>query len=600
MPGLARRHTVRVVTAALLAMVPTVVLPGGASLAEGTTLPAAAVPGPACEGLARSLTARATDVEKVGQLFVPWVTQPTADGPTELERRRIQERGYGAFNFNGGTLHGPEHAARYTNTLQEWAADTRLGIPVLPTMDMEIGAAHRFSVMGPGQGMATPLPYPMGLGATRDTAAGATSARITAHEARAVGFAMNIAPVADVNTNPENPVIGVRSFSEDTGLVSEMIAAQVEAYQANGVIAMPKHFPGHGDTSLDSHTHLPTVSYDRETLERVHLAPFKAAIDAGADSIMTAHVVVEAVDPELPATLSKKVLTGLLREEMGFDGLIVTDSMSMAAIRERWGMGGAAVMAFQAGADMIMASDDESYDAILAAVRSGEISRKRLDQSVRRVIELKCEYGLFRDRYVDPARAAAAFGTPESLDAAERISRESVTLVANDGTLPLPTDGSQRIVVTGVTHGGTADQLPNLVAETRARTGGTVADHGWRFGSQPSEAKIDEVVRAAEAADVVIVGTFSKATPPAQQVELVRALAATDTPVVVLSLGLPYELTDYGDVDGAVATYAVDLWGSPSRSAVLAGLDVVFGARPGGKLPVTLGEHYPFGHGLTY
>lgn len=600
MTRLARRHTVRIVTAALLAMIPTVALPGGSATAEGTALPAAGVPGQACEGLARSLTARATDVEKVGQLFIPWVTQPTADGPTELERRRIQERGYGAFNFNGGTLHGPEHAARYTNKLQEWAADTRLGIPVMPAMDMEIGAAHRFSVMGPGSGKATPLPYPMGLGATRDTAAGATSARITAQEARAVGFTMNIAPVADVNTNPANPVIGVRSFSEDTSLVSEMIAAQVRAYQANGVIAMPKHFPGHGDTSLDSHTHLPTVSYDRQTLERVHLAPFKAAIAAGADSIMTAHVVVEAVDPDLPATLSRKVLTGLLREEMGFDGLIVTDSMSMAAIRERWGMGGAAVKAFQVGADMIMASDDESYDAILAAVRSGEITRKRLDQSVQRVIELKCEYGLFRDRYVDPAQATAAFGTPGTLDAATRISRESVTLVANDGTLPLRTDGPQRIVVTGVTHGGTANQLPNLVTETEARTGAAVVDHGWQFNSQPSDAKIDEVVQAAATADVVIVGTFSKAASPAQQTKLVKALAATDTPVVVLSLGLPYELADYGDVNGAVATYAVDLWGSPSRSAVLAGLDVLFGTPPGGKLPVTLGDRYPFGHGLTY
>lgn len=599
MTGLARRHTVRIVTAVLVAMVSTIALPGGTSTAADAERPTA-IPGPACQGLARSLTARATDVEKVGQLFIPWVTTPTEDGPTELERRRIQERGYGSFNFNGGTLHGPEHAAHYTNTLQRWAADTRLGIPVLPTMDMEIGAAHRFSVMGPGPGKATPLPYPMGLGATRDTAAAATSARITADEARAVGFAMNIAPVADVNTNPTNPVIGVRSFSEDTDLVSDLIAAQVREYQAHGVIAMPKHFPGHGDTNLDSHTDLPTVSYDRETLERVHLAPFEAAIAAGTDSIMTAHVVVEAVDPDLPATLSKKVLTGLLREDMGFDGLIVTDSMSMAAIRDRWGMGGAAVMAFQAGADMIMASDGESYDAILAAVRSGEIPRKRLDESVQRIIELKCEYGLFDNRYVDPARATATFGTPEHLDAAERISRDSVTLVANDGALPLSREGAQRIVVTGATHGGTADQLPDLVAETEARTDATVVDHGWDLAGQPTDAQIDEVVQAAETADAVIVGTFSKATSPPQQTALVTALAATDTPVVVLSLGLPYEIADYGDVDGSVATYAVDLWGSPSRSAILAGLDVVFGEQPGGTLPVSLGEDYPFGHGLTY
>lgn len=558
-------------------------------------------PPQACFGLARSLAARATDKEKVGQLFIPWVTMPTDGGPTEVEKRRIQELGYGFFNFNGGALLDTEHAARYTNQLQEWAADTRLGIPVMPAMDMEIGSAHRFAEVGPGQGQPTPLPYPMGLGASRDLGAAATSARITAEEARAVGFSMNIAPVADVNTNPLNPVIGVRSFSEQTGLVSDMIVEQVKAYQDNGVIAMPKHFPGHGDTSVDSHLGLPTVDYDRQTLEEVHLAPFEAAIDAGADSIMTAHVVVEAIDDELPATLSEKVLTGLLREEMGFDGLIVTDSMSMDAIRDEWGTGDAAVMAFQAGADMIMDSDQESYDAVLDAVRSGEISTQRINESVQRIIQLKCEYGLFADRYVDPAEAEAAMGTDANRDAARDIGRDGVTLVANhDDTLPLSPGDHRDVLVTGVTHGGNADQIPDLAAGIEERTGSAVEDRGWAFGHEPDEAVIADVVAEAEGADVAVVGTFSRDRSPPYQTDLVQRLADTDTPVVVVSLGLPYELEQFGDVDAAVATYAIDLWGTASPTPILAALDVLAGSQPGGRLPVTVGDDYPFGHGLGY
>lgn len=231
----------------------------------------------------------------------------------------------------------------------------------------------------------------------------------------------------------------------------------------------------------------------------------------------------------------------------------------------------------------------------------GEISTKRIDESVQRIIELKCEYGLFDDRYVDPAEAVAAMGTDANRAAAREIARDGVTLVANDETLLPLTSGQDRdVLVTGVTHGGNADQIPDLAAGIEERTGASVDDRGWRLGDEPDPETIDEVVAAAEQSDVSVVGTFSRAESPPAQTELVRRLAEIDTPVVVVSLGLPYELAEFGAVDAAVATYAIDLWGTPSRTSILAALDVLAGSRPGGRLPVTISEDYPFGHGLTY
>ena len=555
-----------------------------------------------CGTFVENLVDEMTDKEKVGQLFIPWVTTPTNDGPTEKERERIQERGYGAFNFNGGTLHSPKHAAEYVNQLQEWAAETRLGIPVFASMDMEIGAAHRFSDMGPELGKVTPVPYAMGLGATYNTEHAAEAARITGEEARALGFALAISPVADVNTNPKNPVIGVRSFAEDTDLASDMIAAQVPALQDSGVIAMPKHFPGHGDTDVDSHLGLPTVTYDYETLEEVHLTPFKAAIEAGADSIMTAHIVIEAIDPELPATLSHKVLNDLLREEMGFDGLIVTDSMGMAAIRDNWGVGQAAVMALNAGADLIMDSSDEAYDAILHAVQTGEITEARINEAVSRVLTLKCEYGLFDDPFVDLDELEGSVGTKENVDAAMEISRDSITLVKNEGDiLPLnPGDSELTILVTGATSGGLANLLPPLAGIVKDNSRANVTDLGWGVGQNPNDQKIEEVVSAAEDADIVIVGAFSASESPHQQTKLIHALVETDTPIVVIALGLPYDIEQFPDVEVYLASYAIDLWGTPSPSSVEAAIEVIFGKNPGGRLPVTIGDLYPYGHGLHY
>ncbi|MCM2535436.1 hypothetical protein NDK43_27740 [Neobacillus pocheonensis] len=294
--------------------------------------------------------------------------------PDEYTCKLVQDYHVGSVIDYGNA--DAERTAKYNNQLQKWAAETRLKIPLFISADLEYGSIQLVTD-------GTDFPRQMAIGATRVPGAAEQVAKINAIESKAVGFNWNFSPLADVNTNPSNPVIGVRSFGEKTDLVSQMTVAQIKGYQHNGLLATAKHFPGHGDTSFDSHLGLAAVTYDRKTLDEIHLPPFKAAIAAGVDSIMTAHVIINAIDPKLPATLSKKVLTGLLRKQMGFNGIIVTDSMSMNAIDKHWGAGQAAIMAINAGADIVMASGSykhqlETYNALYHALKSGELTEKGL------------------------------------------------------------------------------------------------------------------------------------------------------------------------------------------------------------------------------
>ncbi|WP_433334652.1 glycoside hydrolase family 3 protein [Spirillospora sp. CA-294931] len=530
--------------------------------------------------------ARMTDAEKVGQMVMA-VTHDGPDGmPDERTRRSIQELKIGSVLTSEPRT--PGLAARYANRLQDWA---RPGPPLLVSGDFEFGTTHNVR-----EG-TTPLPNAMGLGAARDPALARDAARITAAEARAMGFQWNYAPVADVNTNPRNPIIGVRSFGERPDLVSGLTSAQVRAYRQAGVITTPKHFPGHGDTETDSHLGLPVVTYARATLDGVHLPPFRGAIASGAEAIMTAHVVVKAVDPALPATLSPKVLTGLLRGDLGFRGLIVTDGMEMDAIDANWGTREATVMAVNAGADVIMSSGEfethvEAVDALLSALRSGALTEARVDESVRRVLDLKCRY--VTTRRVSPALAETVAGNPAFLRRAAAMGRAATTLVKNEGVLPFDPRSSQRTLVAGVAQ---TDQLAQAVD---AASKGPVAR--WQAGTtDPSDAEIAEAVRLAKDADRVLVATFSSGPLPAGQARLVRALQAIGKPVAALATGLPYDYASYPEVKAYVAAYATTARAQRMNLTMLqAAADVIFGARPSGRLPVTIAGHYPYGHGLGY
>ena len=332
---------------------------------------------------------------------------------------------------------------------------------MLIATDQEHGVVSR--VWAP----ATEFPGNMALGATRRPRDAQAAARITAKELGALGINQNYAPVADVNINPLNPVIGVRSFGESPDLVSDMTAAAVHGSERAGVSATLKHFPGHGDTVTDSHTGVPWIFHDREQWEETDAPPFRAGIAAGVDMIMTAHVVMPELQSDCdlatqegcdPATLDPEILTGLLREELGYRGVVVTDALNMAGVREKYGDARIPVLALKAGVDMPMMVDtdtdtvslDVAYTAVLDAVRNGELTEQRIDESVYRVLKLKRERGLFRDPFVNERRAARRLGTPRHLARARRVGEHGVTLIKNDaGLLPLAAgDGKE-----GAGHG---------------------------------------------------------------------------------------------------------------------------------------------------
>jgi beta-N-acetylhexosaminidase len=560
--------------------------------------------GHAARAHARRVLARMSLREKVGQLFwihaygahahdTTFAEQNQTDYGVDTAAQVVEKYKLGGvlyFAWAGNTSH-PEQTAALSDGLQDVALQDT-GIPLSLSIDQEGGIVQR--LLSP----ATVFPGNMALGATRDQQLAAAQWQAIGKEMRAVGVNTNFAPVADTNTNPRNPVIGVRSFGEDPDLVGQLAATATREMEAENVSATLKHFPGHGDTEVDSHLGLPVVTYDRETLETIHLAPFAKAITEDPDAIMTAHIIVQAIDPDLPATLSRDVLTGLLRREMGYDGLIVTDSLDMGAARERWSDAEVPVLAFNAGADVLLNPPDMdvAYNAVLDAVRSREISRRRLDASVLRILETKYRRGLFRDPYSAGDAVMDHVGTPSHLETADRIGRSAATVVANDaGLLPLAAEDLDSALVTG--WGVTTTQT----------LGDAVAARGLdvqriETGATPTEARIAEVAQAAAAHDVVIVSTMASGfAPSTEQQALVAALRDTGTPVVVVAVRNPYDIASLPGIDTYVATFGFQ---PPSmRGAV----DVLFGdAQPAGTLPVTIptadgtGVLYPYGHGLTY
>lgn len=526
----------------------------------------------------------------VGQMVMGAVI-PNADGsPSRATRRMIKDGKIGSMIVFGAS--GPYAAAKHNNRLQRWAAKTSKSIPLFIAADNEFGAAHRV----PHD--TTVLPLAMGIGATRRAGDAKDAALITGREARSMGFNWSLAPVADVNTNARNPVIGVRSFGGRAGLVGRMVKAEVRGLQAEGVIATPKHFPGHGATSVDSHTGLPVVYYGNRKLKRIHLRPFRDAVEAGARSIMTGHVIVRTVDPRRPATLSRKVLTGILRRDMNYRGIIITDDMMMAAISDHYGTARATKMAARAGADVIMvtggyASQVATVKALASGVRSGEISRSRVKAAARRVLVSKCKLRLWGNRYSNPGRAASISGRAASRRTAAQIARRSITLVKNKGDLlPFRSRSTKRILVTGVMHTG------RLARATRQMSKADVDKYA--VSVTPSGAQIDEAVRRARNASRVIVATYSRSSLPESQATLVKRLKETGKPVVAMSLGLPYDIQKYSKVRAYIATYAQGPWPSVVAPPLRAAIKVIFGKQPGGRLPVKIGKLYGYGRGLRY
>ncbi|MER5476776.1 glycoside hydrolase family 3 protein [Streptomyces sp. NPDC002734] len=553
---------------------------------------------------------------KIGQLFVPYFYGTSATSPSALDQdRNLAELGVrtvaeliakyqvgGVIYFSGwaNNIQDPAQVAELTNGVQRASLALPTPVPSLISIDQEHGANVRI-----GSG-ATQLPGAMALGAGGSASDARTAGYISGAELAALGIHQNFAPVADVNVNPANPIINVRSFGADPREVGRMVAAQVTGYRRAGVVACAKHFPGHGDTGEDSHTGLPVITHSREEWERVDAPPFRAAIAAGVDSIMTAHLQVPALDPSNdPATLSPAILRGVLRGELGFDGVIVTDALNMRGVRTKYGDDRVPVLALKAGADQLLFPPDidVAYNGVLAAVRAGEITEERLDESVRRVLRLKDKAGLLDGSpYVSPKEVDRVVGARAHRLAAARIAERTTTLLVNDDRA-LPLRRTQRkLLVVGASPAfptdATRTTVPELAKAFEELGYGTTQ---LATGRTPDTAKIDEAVAAARGRDAVVVTTDNVGATSAQRT-LVARLLATGVPVVHLAVRNPYDIAHLGDVPASLASYCWTEVELRAAARVIAGR-----VEPRGTLPVPVQRAddpatvlFPLGHGLSY
>ncbi|WP_231633111.1 beta-N-acetylhexosaminidase [Numidum massiliense] len=518
--------------------------------------------------------------QKVGQLMMFGFSGLTV---SEDIRQLIAEDYVGGIILFARNIGTPSDVLRLTSDLQAVAKQTAQPNPLLIAIDQENGAVRR---LGKGP---TLFPGNMLLGAIDEPEATRAVARATGAELKALGINMNLAPVLDVNNNPHNPVIGVRAFGEDPEKVSTHGTAAIAGYREAGVLATAKHFPGHGDTHTDSHLALPTIAHDLERLERVEFVPFKRGIQAGVECVMVAHVYFPALEPgkDVPATLSRAVVTGLLREKMGFSGVVTTDCLEMKAISEGIGTAEGALRALKAGCDILMVShtaheQKAAIERIVQAVEQGELAEEILDAAVARVLNMK-QNKLTWDDVPPPV------GGKAHQQLAERLYARGVTVVKNEGILPLDDSTSTSGDILVVTPEKAVSTLVEDVEYADYRLADALRAHSSRVtevtfsvDGTVSDAEMESLVVQAQSADTVIVGTVNMHLKPTQA-ELVRTLLTKNKRLIVVAMRNPYDLMAVPDVPAYVATYEFTF------PALCACADVIFGKTEAqGKLPVTI------------
>lgn len=535
-----------------------------------------------CPALAASPAQKAASMtleEKLGQMCL--VAFKGASLSPELTGM-IAKRHIGGVIFysSWGNVENTRQVAALNASIQAEAAKTPKGIGLFVGVDQEGGPVNRLR-----EGV-TMLPSQMAVAATGNRDHARTVARILASELAVLGFNMIFSPVADVNVNPANPVIGLRSFGSEPGVVSRLTAAMTEEFTRQQILCTPKHFPGHGDTDTDSHLDLPVSNHDKKTLERVDFPPFAAAIKAGAPAIMTAHVELPAMEPArgVPSTLSAKVLEGVLRREMRFDGLIVTDSLGMGAVAKTPGTARAAVLAAKAGADVLLFGADagsdpkdqqDALEALGDAVRSGELPMARVDQAVLRILEAKQRFGILEASRIGNRAAEIPYrvGTPENAQAALAVAQAGIT-VRHDRLRLLPLKKNAKVLA--VWPKRTAfDPVESLRLPDGAQL--------LRVEREPSEQEVSAAVAAASQADVVLAMTYGATSIPAQE-RMVRSLVAVKPQAVIhVALGSPYDLPLFPEASAQVASYGDVPASVEALSRALAGT-----APFTGRLPVRL------------
>jgi beta-N-acetylhexosaminidase len=481
-------------------------------------------------------------------------------------------------------------AATFINRMQRMAK-----IPLLVAGDFERGVSMRIEG-------TTVFPHAMAFTASGDPEEARVEGEITAKESRAIGFQWLFFPDADVNNNPDNPIINIRSYGENPEGVSRFVSAFIEgAHGGSGsrVLVTAKHFPGHGDTATDTHMNLATITADRPRLESVEWVPFRAAIVSGVDAIMTAHIAVPALDDSgLPSTLSPKILTGILRDEFGFQGIVVTDALDMGGIVNGFGAGDASVRALEAGADVLLmpANPEAAIDAVQAAVKSGRLTEARVERSAMRLLRAKAELGLAKSKLVDLTQLPKRIDTPEANAAAQRIADRSVTLVRNQGALIPLRDTTDTMFYTLVESSSSTEG--NAFATTlhaRAPQAEII-----RADSLRSEAEIETLLARGSSARRFVIAAFASVAPSRGTAalggflpKLVEGLIATKKPVAFIAMGNPYLLRNFPEVAAYLATY------STVRPSEIAAAKALFGdILINGRLPVSIPGFANAGDGI--
>jgi beta-N-acetylhexosaminidase len=565
-----------------------------------TTKKTASVVAPSEQAIAarwlRSLTLR----EKIAQLVViPFSGHPMNTRSREYRRfvhLVATERVGGMIlvNVSNGRLvqkADPLEAASFINRMQRLAA-----VPLLVSGDFERGASMRVDA-------TTAFPHAMAFTASRDPAEARVEGEITAREARALGVQWLFFPDADVNNNPDNPIINIRSYGENPADVSTFVSAFIEgAHSVPGarVLTTAKHFPGHGDTATDSHLNLATIGGDKPRLEEIEWTPFRAAIKSGTDAVMTAHIAVPALDdPGIPATLSPKIMTGILREELGFKGIIVTDALDMGGIAKGFSVGDASVLAIEAGADVLLMPQDPeaAINAVAAAVHSGRITQKRIDASVMRILAAKAHVGLATKRTVDLDEIHSVVDSLESNAAAQRIADRSVTLVKNENDL-IPVKDPATTAFFVLTEGRASVEGVAFVSELRRRAAGVSVT---TLDSTMSDMDLQAAVDAASKASQYVVVAFANVAAYRGDValgggfpQMVQNLLATKKPVAFVAMGNPYLLRSFPGVAAYMTTYSTVPPSEVSAVKALFGEIAI-----GGKLPVGIPGFAMYGDGIA-
>ena len=522
--------------------------------------------------------------ERIGQMVMVWVLGDyTSNGDSSFAevRRWIERDHIGGVSMSLGT---PVEVAAKINSMQRISR-----VPLIASADLEPGLGRLeggvFTHYLLEAGSATVFPSAMAIAATGRDQDAYDAAKVIATEARGVGIQINFAPTVDVNNNPSNPVINTRSFGEDPERVGRLSALFVRGTQDGGAVSTAKHFPGHGDTDVDSHVGLPVVGANWARLNTVELVPFRAAINAGAGMVMTAHIALPAVegDSTTPATLAPRIITGVLRDTLRFRGVAITDAMTMEGVGKGYSVEESSVLSVKAGADIILKPSDptKAIDAVLAAVERGEISRARIDSAARRVLELKARTGVAFQPLVDLEALREVAGSPAPRATAADIARRAVTLLRDNGSL-LPAAGRRVAIVQYMPE---TELRAGKIFSTDVRAGIPGA-RVFKISPASSQTDLDSIARQVAGSDRVVVAAYVRriegegrpAVPP-HVARWIDTLASREK-VIAVALGNPYLIRQFPSVSTYLVTYGVGDALERAAAAVVLGRAAVMGTSP--------------------